>query len=286
MKRLIAAGKPDWSLGVLVGSNDFMLTVSNYLASSSDKLVAISHDILIDPEGPSLAAILIGGLLEGAPTAEEIQKRLLTDLIEHIRGSRAGEISRVNLKLAAALHECLETGQIKGKTRLELIANIRNIASDRLALTMTGDPMKDWQQVQRLIAAASHGSLIDVAEDGRYVRLLRRGTQLRESLSEQWRLHQRYYGARQIVSDALTQEHFSASTRAWTGVNVMTLHKSKGKEFDEVIVFEGYRIGRLLRERASANDERQSRVALRVAVTRSRLRTTILTPQTNACPLL
>ena len=286
MKRLIESGRPDWSLGVLVGSNDFMLKVSNYLASSSEKLKAISHDILVDPEGPSLAAILIGGLLEGAPTAGEIQKRLLSDLIEHVRGSGGGEISKRNLKLSDVLRDYSSTGQIRGGTRLELIANIKDIATARVVLTMTGDPRKDWQQVQGLIAAASHDSLRAVAEDGRYVRLLRLGTQLRQSLSEQWRLHQRYHGARQIVSDALTQEHFSASTRTWTGVNVMTLHKSKGKEFDEVIVFEGYKIGRLLRERASANDERQSRIALRVAVTRSRLQTTILTPQTNTCPLL
>lgn len=286
MKRLIEAGKSDWSLGVLVSSNDFMLRVSNYLASSSERLKAISHDILIDPEGPSLAAILIGGLLEGAPTAGEIQKRLLSDLIEHIRGSGGGEISKLNLKLVDVLHEYMKIGQIKGKTRLELIANIRDIATARVALTMTGDPMKDWQQVQGLIAGASHDSLKAVAEDGRYVRLLRRGTQLREGLSEQWRLHEKYHGARQIVSDALTQEYFTASTRAWTGVNVMTLHKSKGKEFDEVIIFEGYRIGRLLRERASSNDERQARLALRVAVTRARHRTTILTSQTNSCPLL
>jgi hypothetical protein len=49
--------------------------------------------------------ILIGGLLEDAPTAEEIQKRLLTDLVEHIQGSGGGKISRLNLKLVAVLHE-------------------------------------------------------------------------------------------------------------------------------------------------------------------------------------
>jgi DNA helicase II / ATP-dependent DNA helicase PcrA len=286
MRRLIDGGKPDWSLGVLVSSNDFMLKVSNYLASSSKKAQAIPHEVLIDPEGPSLAAILIGGLLEGAPTAEEIEKRLLIDLIEHIRGCDGGEISKANLRLVEALQEYLRTGQIRGKTRLELIANIRDIAIACVALTLTGDPTKDWQQIQGLITGASHHSLKAVGEDGRYLRLLKRGTQLREGLSEQWRLHHKYPGARRIVSDALTQEHFSASTRAWIGVNVMTMHKSKGKEFDEVILFEGYRIGRLLREHASANEERQARITLRVAVTRSRLRTTILTPQGNCCPLL
>ena len=80
-----------------------------------------------------------------------------------------------------------------------------------------------------------------------------------------------YDGAREIVSGALLQEHFSAATRVWSGVNVMTIHKSKGKEFDEVIIFEGAYAGRLLRQNATARDVEQARLALRVAVTRARI---------------
>ena len=71
-----------------------------------------------------------------------------------------------------------------------------------------------------------------IAEDARYIRLLHRGTQLREGLPERWRLVGRYEGARSIVEAALLQEHFSAATRVLSGVNVMTIHKSKGKQFD------------------------------------------------------
>jgi DNA helicase-2/ATP-dependent DNA helicase PcrA len=81
--------------------------------------------------------------------------------------------------------------------------------------------------------------------------LLNRGSQLREKLNECWRTTGTYDHARDIVSIALLQEHFSAATRVWTGVNLMTIHKSNGKEFDEVIVFEGSRIGRLLRDNAT-----------------------------------
>jgi DNA helicase II / ATP-dependent DNA helicase PcrA len=84
----------------------------------------------------------------------------------------------------------------------------------------------------------------------------------------------------------LLQEHFSASTRVWTGVNVMTFHKSKGKEFDEVIVFEGSHAGRLIRDNATARDVEQARLALRVAVTRARKRTTVLTPNWASSPIL
>lgn len=82
------------------------------------------------------------------------------------------------------------------------------------------------------------------------------------------------------------QEHSSNSTRFGTGVNLMTIHKSKGKEFDEVVVFEGSRTGRLLLDNATGRETEQARLALRVAVTRAKQRTTILTPSWASCPLV
>ena len=66
----------------------------------------------------------------------------------------------------------------------------------------------------------------------------------------------------------------------------MTIHKAKGKEFDEVIVFEGAHVGRLVRDNASDRDIEQARLALRVAVTRARSRTTVLTPKWQVSSLL
>ncbi|MFR7989212.1 MAG: 3'-5' exonuclease [Anaerovoracaceae bacterium] len=69
----------------------------------------------------------------------------------------------------------------------------------------------------------------------------------------------------------------------WDGVNVMTIHKSKGKEFDVVIVYEGRYQGHII-----PNPDRidQARLNLRVAVTRAKKCALILTPEENPCPLL
>jgi DNA helicase-2/ATP-dependent DNA helicase PcrA len=166
------------------------------------------------------------------------------------------------------------------------VADIEAIAAARMDLALTGDPEADWLAVRRLLGGAGHDKLKLVADDARFVQLLNRGTQLRENLIARWRAGGSYAGAREIVSGALLQEHFSASTRIWTGVNVMTIHKSKGKEFDEVIVFEGSHAGRLLRDNANARDIEQARLALRVAVTRARKRTTVLTPSWASSTLL
>jgi DNA helicase-2/ATP-dependent DNA helicase PcrA len=286
MARLIGSGEKKWSLAILVSSKEMMLKVCSYLSSSSATTKAIAHDALIDPEGPALAAILIAGLLEGGSSTEEISNNTLADLLAHIRGCKGGAISQESLKLATALDEYMHGSKIRGKNRLELIANIQTLAVARFTMTPTGDPTHDWLAIQRLLGEATHDCLKAVAEDAKFIRLLNRGTQLRDDLAAQWRLTGTYTNARRVVSNALLQEHFSTSMRVWTGVNVMTIHKSKGKEFDEVIIFEGARVGRLLRENPSIKDQEQARLTLRVAVTRARRRTTILTPTWAACPLL
>lgn len=52
--------------------------------------------------------------------------------------------------------------------------------------------------------------------------------------------------------------------REWRGIHVMTIHKSKGKESDEVFIYEGTHQGRLVRPNASQKDISQARLVLRV----------------------
>jgi DNA helicase-2/ATP-dependent DNA helicase PcrA len=87
-----------------------------------------------------------------------------------------------------------------------------------------------------------------------------------------------------LLAAAVVDDQFAATTRPQQGVTVMTIHKAKGKEFDEVIVFEG--LFQRYVQRRGADSERSARFNLHVAVTRARRAVTIMTPEDEPCHLL
>lgn len=277
----------NWSLAVLVSSKALMLRVSDYLGSEDDGLPAVAHEVAVDAEGPSLAAAMIARILQGAESVETLASNIVADLCDHIRGRRgAEEVPQGELKLVDALGEHLQSGKApRGANRIRIVEGARAIALARFALELTGRPEEDWLAIRRLLGNVGVEEYLRIAEEAKYIRLLHRGAALRTRLGDLWRQHQAYPGAIAAVEDALVQEHFSSTLKEWRGVHVMTMHKSKGKEFSEVVIFEGRHSGRLVRtdsEKAKA----QSILTLRVAVTRAMRRTTIVTPNDKRCPLL
>jgi len=276
-----------WSIAVLVTSKNLMLAVSDYLSATSDRLRPINHDVALDTEGPSLAAELIAGLLEGGSSKTDIALRMISDICTHIRGRRGNtQIPQLELDLTGALGAYISTGKIRGTNRHQIVDESIRIADARLELQLTGDPFEDWRAIRALLQDSSADQIRKVADDAKYLRLLHKGSLFQARLDELWRLNGSYVGAASAIHDALLQEHFSASTRIWHGVHVMTIHKAKGKEFDEVIIFEGRHRGRIVRNDASERDIAQARLSLRVAVTRAIKRTTILTPANDVCNFL
>ena len=278
--------EPNTSVAVLVPSKAFMLQFSQYLSSDQDGLPALRHDVAMDAESPSLAANVIAVLLGGGPTAA-LASRLVATLHTHIRG-RAGNKApaQAEMDLAGAIGTYMSTGKIRGKNRELVVKECQRLAAERENLRLSGNPEEDWAAMQELIATSTAPQVARVAEDARFLRLLHRGSALRTALSEMWRTQGAYAGAEAALGDALLQEHFVAAQKEWRGLHVMTIHKSKGKEFDEVVIYEGTFSGRIVAANSDARRIAQSRLALRVAVTRAIRRTTIVTPQRDGCRFL
>ncbi|SCB45321.1 DNA helicase-2 / ATP-dependent DNA helicase PcrA [Bradyrhizobium shewense] len=299
-KRLIESGKRDWSLAILVPTKKMTRLVSDTLREPFGTVPPINHTAAVDMEGPILAAEIIAFLLQ--QDRDEASFDQFVELLcgyFHGRGGAAptkGDLEEA-ARFRAALtkwNECLATGRpTPAKSVLKATGGIYGSAS---ALALAGDPDKDWVAVRAILAAGGCSRLKDVAKEVRNVRLLERGTQLRQGLVQDWRDFGRYRNALAITRQAFVQEHFATAHKPESGVVVMNMHKAKGKQFDEVIIFEGW--PRRVRGEIVANPDRivggnvrdgamiQARQNFRVSVTRAKIRTTILTPKDDICVLL
>ena len=299
-KRLVDAGRRDWSLAILVPTKKMTRLVSDVLREPFGNVPPISHTAAVDMEGPILAAEIVAFLLQQRGHAgcfDEFVELLCSYF--HGRGGAAptkgdmDEAARFRGALAK-WNDCLAKGRpTPGNSVLQGTFAVHQASA---ALILTGDPDVDWVAVRSVLDAGPCQRLVDVAKEVRNVRLLERGTQLRQGLAQDWRDAGGYRNALAITRQSFVQEHFATAHRPESGVVVMNMHKAKGKQFDEVIIFEGW--PKRARGEIVANPDRivsgnfhdgpmtQARQNFRVSVTRAKARTTIMTPRDDVCVLL
>lgn len=287
IRRLIKSESKNWALAILVPTKQLMLQVSDYLSSEIDGLPPLIHEVALDAEAPALSAVLIAALLEGGVNRETIAQRLIENLCTHIRGRKGSKpLTQLDTGLVKAFEAYLKSGEITGSKRKKIIEAAYALADTRFQLDLSGDAGNDWLIIRNLLASSGIETFVQVATDAKYLRLLHKGATLRSRLSELWRSTGGYIGAENAIRDALLQEHFAASIKEWKGIHIMTIHKSKGKEFSEVVIYEGTHAGKYLRTGASERDKAQALLALRVAITRAMKHATLLTPNSDRCPFL
>lgn len=298
-KRLIDSGNSDWSLAVLVPTKKMTRSVSDYLRSEQRNMAAVEHSAFIDVEAAVLAAEIIAFLLQ--PKAPKGDFRAFVQLVRNFYEGREGDTpSKTHIAESARILAALDKAHqaIAGGKQIQKSSLIRPMLATYHAARdtrLTGDPDADWLAIRAQLDEGPCKRLKDVAVESRNLRLLDRGTQLRAALSEGWRASLSYTDALEIVRRAFVQEHFASAWRPEAGVVVMNMHKAKGKQFDEVIIFEGWPIiakkkivsnpDRIVRGNAREQDLSQARQNLRVSITRAKTRTTILTPKADPCVL-
>lgn len=291
IQRLNKSSK-DWSLAILVPTKQLMLQVSDCLAEkqqfkNNKSFPKLEHEVALEKEALALSAILIAGLMEKGEADLIVKNRLINHLIDYIRGRKgAGKITQSDLELSNALQKYIENGKIRGKNRIEIVNECIRISHQCSKLEFSGNPAVDWVTVRDLLMNSSSEIIKQTVQDAMYLRLLHKGSLLQAGLSDLWREKSKYDGAILLVRNALLQEHFSSVKTIHKGIHVMTIHKAKGKEFDEVIIYEGIYNGRIVPYKADKNDLYKSQLLLRVAVTRAMKYVTILTPSNDKCVLL
>lgn len=281
----------DWSVAILVPTKSLMLAVSDHLSGEQklgqSTLPKLSNEVAVDSEGPSLAGVTIGRLLECSSMSEEAAVDcLIKDICTHIVGRRGGRPpSQADVKLIDGVEQFLIQRKVRGSKRQLVIDECQRIVREVRELNYTGDPFVDWVSVRALLSESNSQVIECLGSDAKYLRFLRKGASLRIRLTDLWRNQRSYVGSAAAVQKAFINEHFVAKSQKPQGLHVMTIHKSKGKEFDEVVIYEGVHRDRIVRD---VNDEKglaQATLSLRVGVSRAKHRVTILTPRDAPCPL-
>ena len=298
-QRMIKSGKPDWSVAVLAPTKKLTRTICDVFAARFGKLPSIPHTAAVDVSGIMLAAELMAFALEPAGVGRE--KTFIELLIAFYRGRHGDQPTAGDLDTADRLATGFDkyvTARTEGKapSKSSMVTKALYVLNDIDGVARSGEINDVWLSIRKVIEEGDCKQLHPIADEIRNLRLLTRGSDFRDALVDIWRAKGSYEGALEAVREAFVQDHFASASKPETGVIVMNMHKSKGKQFDEVVIFEGWPNISKGKKVGNANriawgndpdaDNQQARQVLRVAVTRAKLRTTILTPETDVCVLL
>ena len=299
-KRIIESGSGDWSLAILVPTKRMTRQVSTAFCNPLGNLPRIEHSATVDMEAPILAAEVIAFGLQSYHTTLDVGTFIIL-IANYFRGKGGDAPRTTTLKKASQILAAYKTAMDRRSNGKDIPKNSIFLPIEKAAvglsnLDLTGDPEIDWHTICDHVGEAGCTRLAEIAKEVGYIRFLDRGTQLREALYQNWRETGRYTDALGIVRQAFIRDQFATNSRRESGVIVMNMHKAKGKQFDEVIVFEGWPTftkqqivanpDRIVRSNLRENIDDQTRQNTRVSVTRAVRQTTVLTPQVDPCVLL
>lgn len=258
------------TIAVLAPTNKLVGQISEAISTdtpiSNTTLPAIDHELHWDPELSAAAGYVVASIMEwpGLPGAEAIPKtlRAVADFyrIKLAGGTKGARQTIQTIERAITAFESNTT--IKPKFAKILIHAFGD------GIELTGDPVKDWQTARTLLTGATE--LNELFGRVRLLRLFKATDALAWALMDIWDGQTAYVNASGTVQQVLASEALDALQQELALVSLMSMHKSKGKEFDGVIIAEGAYGARLLDSSWDHNRVQANRRLLRVAITRAR----------------
>jgi DNA helicase-2/ATP-dependent DNA helicase PcrA len=239
----------------------------------------IPHRVVVDEAEVLLATRVVALCLEPVTDIWSTLTCGLKLTAEVYRGQ--GNIGKVTTLTNAA--DAAAKGNLVRRAKCP--SGLMSILQDLRSTPLTGEPGADWLRIRRSFEASGVGELQRIAQQVVYLMAFNRGRRIADALAETWVRRGGYVGARAIIEAAISEDQIVGSDGALDGINVMTMHKSKGKEFDGVILLH---LGRLspFSPDAEIAPHQKSRRLLRVGITRARRHTLLVTDAFSPSPLL
>lgn len=282
-----AGAMPD-TVAILVGNNRSALRISNALnALGTNVGKCVHHKLHFDEAESLLSARLAAFLLE--PKKAENQALDIASSMELIAAAR-NATGQAKAAIATLKAQALQMRQGK-QLKINLVKALQGVLSALSESPFTGDPAQDWLAVKSALRTSGQSELLRVADQLDYLVAFRRGHRISAGLAAEWIRDGRYTNARDALDQALAQEQILDGSETTPGLQVMNIHKAKGKQFDGVIIVrEAKRSANGVESSFVWRDDdppySKSRRLLRVGITRAQTHVLILNPLWPPCPLL
>lgn len=244
-------------------------------------LPAIDHELNWDPELSAAAGYVVASVMEWPglnPLAAATGT--LHAVADYYRVKFSGGTAGARAKIRTI--ENAITAIQDGATVRSKAAKVILAAVDK-AIEFAGDPVIDWQAARARLVGASE--LQEIFDKARLLRLFKATDALAWALIDVWDGQTAYVGAALAVRRVLANETLDAVHGEPAQVSLMNMHKSKGKEFDAVIIAEGQYHAMLLDPAWGRSRDQAARRLLRVAITRARHAVLFVRPP-GAVPLI
>lgn len=279
--QLRKAGVENPSIVVLTRTNVLAAQVSDLLSGShtynKQPLRPVEHDLVWDSDLTAAAAQIVASILEWPRLAPDEGVAATMDRIaDYFELKNAGKVTKSSIAKMARYRNAavrVRTGVVL-KTPKDA-ASLQHARA--VGLEPVGNPANDWLQARSVL----HGTdFKEIFQNARAVRLFRATDQIGGRLREEWDRSGSYGNATQIVRRALEASMISGEQREPHGCIVMTLHKSKGKEFDGAILVEGQYVAQFFNDKDEKDKPlyQSARRLLMVGITRARHRVAIVRP--------
>lgn len=288
MSQLRKAGIESPSVAVLGRSNGYVSDISLMLGREhtykQHTLNPLEHHVVWDAELTAAAAQVVASILEW-PLREITSAAASTlDCIADFYDMKNAEHPSKSAQNTAASYRAAASNVRAGKEPRPAAAKAVKRACEA-GLTFSGDTIADWLTARAILESSD--KLAELLTAARFVRLFRATDEIGGRLTAQWAESGTYQGARIIVQRALNMGKLLATETEPRGVVLMTLHKSKGKEFDGVVIVEGQYAGVFFNEKRERPPFAATRRLLRVGITRARHQVVLVRPSTApplTCP--
>ncbi len=261
------------TIAVLAPTNALVARISETISAdrqdpqdATKVLPAIDHELNWDPDLSAAAGYVVASIMEW-PGLTRVQAltgtlRAVADFYRiKLAGGTAG--ARATISTIDNAITALQEGTTVRSKAAKLI-----VAAFDATVQFAGDPVSDWQVARARLHGATE--LEEIFSKARLLRLFKATDALAWALMDAWSGRDAYADAAQAVRRVLANETLEAAPAEPVAVSLMNMHKSKGKEFDAVIIAEGQYSAPLLNPTWSPSRTQAARRLLRVAITRAR----------------